>query len=309
MKITRNKAKMVISVATLCLFSLLVPTKSVADEIDRPYLIYLTIVSTELYKMLEGVNQYLWWSLIMGNSWTLPDKSDQTATVQGNFYNYTLAAQRNDMIQLDVESKLTNDFFNTTETLEDTFPNDITFSTLLGKPPINPDPRTVGIGALTNFVQHGKPIDPAYNYIKNMSGINIRHIAPNSNWKGSVQDKIKYSDFYNTISAIQTFNAYIASKVYAEFTSGTRAQMNLIEQANDSNWFATIASENVGYVIRQLLMYSSQQLVIQSELLKTQREVAAAQVMTNTLLIMQNGFTEQTLLRNATTSPSATPGT
>jgi len=233
-----------------------------------------------------------------------PDTTDATANTQSAFNTYATAASTNATTQTNIQQNLMNDLFaapNTPYQNATTNVNDYTFSTLLGKQYLTNDPRKNPLTILSGR----RPLtdrDIAYNYLKNISGIHVSHISPDDSWKGSDYDKQKYTNFYTTIMAAQTYNAYISSELYAEFVNGnsfTASEDNLIKQASDPTWFANIASETISVVLRQLLMYTSQQLVISSELLKSQREMSASLAMTNTLLILGNQFNETMLLHNA----------
>lgn len=170
------------------------------------------------------------------------------------------------------------------------YANDLTWQTLLGAPV---------------FPNDNRQTDAALNYVVNAAGLNTPHVIPimTSDWKGSDTDKKNYQNFYKTISSIQTFNAYVLGELYADYHSGGTAsysQAKLIQQASNSEWFATVMSEPIGLVLRQLLMYNSQNLAIMTQLLQTQKELLAAQAMANTLMIVGNQFNESLLLGKAT---------
>ncbi len=63
---------------------------------------------------------------------------------------------------------------------------------------------------------------------------------------------------------------------------------------------ALLGDPNISHILREILLYTSQDLVVQSQLLKVQKQQLAAQAMTNTLLILGNQFNENTLLDKAT---------
>ena len=105
-----------------------------------------------------------------------------------------------------------------------------------------------------------------------------------------------------TISAIQTYNAYLLSQVYSDYVNGTQLtqqQNSLMQQASNAAWFTQVASENIGLVLRQILMYNSQVYVLLSQLVQTQKQALAAQAMTNTLIVIGNEFTGSQLLLRA----------
>lgn len=299
MKFLKSKITRLLAITTLSSCTL-IPTLAHADEIDRPYLDYIAnAISTHL----QNMDQNLTIALNTLSSWLLPDTSDTTATVQANFSNYTLSAEQNEKTRDDLQQQLTSDFLGSDVTpLTLPYANEMTFQTLLGKPYFSKKAfKNLGITLQTTSTD---PDSAAYQYLKNIAGLNITHAIPNSAWQGSSDSIQKYKNYYTTISAVQTYNAYIASELYAEYKNGgsfSSLQNTLIQQASNSDWFAKIASENIGFVLRQLLMYTSQQLVVSSEILKSEREMVAAQTMTNTLVIIGNQFNEKMLYNNATT--------
>ena len=258
---------------------------------------YLAIISQNTTAILANVNNlpsYLTSLAELAQGWLNPDTSDATANLQSNFTGLANAVLKNTSTQLSAQQKLLSDFFGPSTT-PTTLPyaNDLTYQTLLGQPYFNPDPRNAG----------GGNVDSAYNYVKNASGINITHTAPSPTWKGTVSNQIKYSNYYSTISAVQTFNAYVMSTLYADFTNGAQVgtlQTTLMQQASSSDWFTQAASENIGVVLRQILIYDSQIYVTLNQMLQTQRQMLAAQAMSNTLVIIGNQFTENSLLGKAT---------
>ena len=133
--------------------------------------------------------------------------------------------------------------------------------------------------------------------------MNITHTIPGPNWRGTEENKQKYLSYYSSISAIQTFNGYLLSQLYADYVNGrqyTQQQTALIQQASSSDWFTHVASESIGVVLRKILMYNSQLYVLMTELVQTQKQLLSAQAMTNTLLIIGNQFTENQLISKAT---------
>jgi len=148
--------------------------------------------------------------------------------------------------------------------------------------------------------------DYAYNYVLNAAGITIPHLYPQTAWRGQPYDQAKYKVFYNTVTSIQTFNAYVLGRLYAEYltsqsgTGYTQLQNKLIQDASSTNWFTDVSTnESIGTVIRQILMFESQLFVIFTQMLDTQRQMVTAQTMTNTLLMLQNQGNEDLLLKNA----------
>lgn len=231
--------------------------------------------------------------LALLNSWILPDKTDTTSKLQLTFVNNTNAMVQNSDTQNSLQRSLMKNFLKGVTASNVDYVNDFTYQTLFGKPYIKKDPR-------------GQKIDASLNYLKNVAGLNIFHQipAPNGKGKGSDQDKENYRNFYTTISAIQSYDAYVLTELYLTNLGGkdsfSKKQNALMEQASNSTWFAQVASESVGVVLRQILMYNSQTFVLLTELLKTQKQMLAAQAMSNTLLVLGNQFTESQLLSRAT---------
>lgn len=134
-----------------------------------------------------------------------------------------------------------------------------------------------------------KPTDPALDFIKNASGYTIRHKAPSGTWGGDRDSIARYMAYYYTVIPAQSYGAYILSNQYAETKQNknglTNAQMALVAKASGSDWFTKIASEEIGVVLRQILMFESQNYVLNTQLLQTQKQLLTAQVMTNGILI------------------------
>lgn len=98
----------------------------------------------------------------------------------------------------------------------------------------------------------------------------------------------KYQSFYNTLTAIESFDIYAISGLARQHDV---LRNYLIQQASNSTWFEQVATEPLGLVLRQILMYNSQIYVQLDRMLKVQQQQLAAQAMTNTLLIIQDNQT------------------
>jgi type IV secretory pathway TrbF-like protein len=123
---------------------------------------------------------------------------------------------------------------------------------------------------------------------------------PGSNWNGNPGDQAKYSSFYNTITAVETYNAYILSQLVTDNLAAlSTSQKALTDMANGSNFFSQVASETVGVVLRQILMFESQSFIVLTQMLEVQKQLLASQAMTNTMLMNTGTTTEQILLRKA----------
>lgn len=168
--------------------------------------------------------------------------------------------------------------------------NDLTYQTMLGQPFLGTDPR-------------GRNVDSMLNYVTNAAGVGLVHTYPVAGWRGSAQAQQTYSNFFNTVMTAESFNGYILSEMYVDAKSGSpfnSLQKQLILLAsNPTDWFAKIASEEIGIVLRQILMFESQSFVLLSEMLKIQKQALYAQAMTNSLLVLSNATNEDTLVRKA----------
>jgi hypothetical protein len=197
---------------------------------------------------------------------------------------------------MDSQKNFLNEYFSNTTPLP--YANQMTFTTLLGKPYSDTPEKD----------DKGKPVNSAYQYVINASGINIRHDAPSAYWRGDEASRQKYLDYYKTITAVQSFNTYLLSALYADSQNNlqlTHKQEELMNQASSSNWFVQVASENIGIVLRQILLFNSQTYVLLIKMYDAQKQQLAAQSMANTLLIMGNQFTEKDLYLRATGNASS----
>lgn len=224
--------------------------------------------------------------------WTGPDTSTQTAQLQSSFGTLSNINAEITQIQKAIQPQLASDIIISNNIKSNVIPdaNDLLYQSLLGNPYFNPDPRNT-----TSFT---------YGYIRNASGLGITHAVPSNSWQGKTTDQTKYRNYFNTIMAVQSYNAYILSQMYAETEakkSGKLSDMqtSLMNQASNSGWFALIGSESIGLVLRQILMYNSQVYVLMVQSLQTQKQLVTTQAMTNALLILGNQFTENSLLEKA----------
>lgn len=260
--------------------------------------------------ILNDINQfpaYIESITEMAEDWLEPDESDFTATNQATF---TLLGQQymaNNQYQNQVQSRLLTDLFNinNSNAVKMPYVNDLTYTTLLGSPILSPDPRTnppanSGITPAVN-------LDPAYNYIKNASGLVVPLTPPSNSWSGPTQARTDYTNMYKTLASVQTFNAYVLGGLYAQYKSQndltkagkTNQTQFLIQQATNPNWFTQVASEKLGVVLRQILLFDSQSYVLLSQMQETQKQALAAQAMTNSLLILINQNSNYLLLQRA----------
>ncbi|MCE3238166.1 MAG: hypothetical protein K0R24_1147 [Gammaproteobacteria bacterium] len=257
---------------------------------------YLQTISQNTTGILTYVNRlpvYLRAMTKMALSWLAPDDSESTAELQHVFTTLGNASIQNAKTQ-DENQKKFLDYFFAFPKKENDFPNanDLTYQTLLKKP------------YFTNVIPpKGTVYDPAYNYILYSSGLNIRHRSPPTFFLNKRNPSIgMYINYYNTASAVQTYNGYLLSELYAESKNENNLQKNqtiLTQKATSPDWFTQIASENIGIVLRQILLYNSQTYVLLTQLLETQKKLLAAQAMNNALLIAVNQNNEDILYSKA----------
>jgi hypothetical protein len=233
-------------------------------------------------------------------AWLAPDTSDATSTFQENFIKYINYTTQNDNAQI----KLTNEYFMKDYFSDSlSYPNQMSYTTLLGAP-FSPD---------IEKDKNGNSLD-AYQLIKNAAGLHFQHAAPKDlgAWKGSDDAKQKYLAFYKSVSTASSFNAYILNGLYADYLNNfnlSNKQKELLQQATDTAWFEQIASEDIGIVLRQILMFNSQTYVMLLKLYETQKQQLAAQSIANTLLILNSYLSEKDLYYKAigTSSTSTAP--
>ncbi|MBV9575049.1 MAG: hypothetical protein JO149_00300 [Gammaproteobacteria bacterium] len=273
----------------------LVSMSNVKADTTPPNPDYLALIEQHTNNILQRVNDlptYLQNLAQMAIAFTTPDTSDTTAKIQGNFTQLGNLLNQNLTTQITMQQQLNADLLgpNTTRTTMP-YANDLIYSTVLGQPFFPTDPRNPpGKTPTTN---------PIYNYIKNSSGIGISHLQP-STWNGPLLEQQKYQNYYNTVMAIESFNAFVLSNQYADGGQLNNLQQTLIAQATDpQNWLGQVASENIGFVLRQILLYQSQMFVLLTQLVQTEKQIATAAVMTNSLLILNNQQNENMLITKA----------
>lgn len=267
---------------------------------------YLYNIMVNTYGTLQAINKLPTYFNDFGQfikSWMKPDDSKSTTQIQGSFASLGNAfvqdatTQNNGQLQLMIDlinqssattpqaGQTTNTAINQILTQVPNL-NEISYSTLLGMPPA---PK-----AMTKVAP--------YNYIKNAAGVTLFHVIPGLKWQGAQNDQSKYQNYFNTVMSIESYGGYILSNQLADSQNGnaiTSLQATLISQASSSSWIAQIATQELGKVLRQILMYESQSYVLLSDLVQTQRQALAAQVMTNALIILSNQNGESLLVSKA----------
>lgn len=287
----KRKALIALGAAAIMGTTLYAQSSSNGDQ----YLKIIADNTTAILKIVNDFPAYLQNLSTFALAWTQEDKSDTTATMQANFANLNNAFTQNTTTINDKQAQLNADLLGNPAPQSLPYANDLVYSTLLNRPFFSPDPR--------NPAGKKPTTDPAYNFFKNATGINITHQSPDQpNWTGRPNDQKLYSNYYTGIMAAQSFNAYLLSDVYANYLNGnklTDLQNTLINQAGSSDWFAKVASESIGSVLRQILMYESQVFILMTHLLDVEKQLLASQGVTNTLLVLMNQSTESTLVQKA----------
>ena len=230
------------------------------------------------------------------------DDTDQTANMQTSFVALGQTFGNNQTTQLALQQQLMANIVNqpissftsqgnNAASITALLPNinDLAYSSLLGAPPVmNKNQRYV----------------PSSNFISYVGGANLTHVIPSKGWQGTEIDKTNYTNYYNTVIAVESFDNYVLSNLYVEATNDpsknpTSLQNSLITQASSTDWISQIASEEIGKVLRQMLIFQSQSYVLLTQLLQTQKQLLTATAMTNTLLILNNRVNESYITSKA----------
>ena len=230
-----------------------------------------------------------------------PDDSDQISKMQASFAtlgqtftaNYTNQLSLQQQLMASVVNQPLSSFTpqgNNPATIMTLIPNinDLAYSTMLGLPPV---------------MNKNQPFTPNLNYVTYTGGANLNHVIPNAGWQGTEVDRTNYKNYYNSVVAVESFNSYALSNLYTDLINGnnntTTLQNSLIAQASNSAWLIQVASEEIGKVLREILIFQSQSYVLLSQLLQTQKQLLTATVMTNTLLILNNRINENYMTAKA----------
>jgi hypothetical protein len=282
---------------------------------------YLKQIAENTLAIMQDVNDlpsYLQSASQLIQAWLNPDTSETTATIQGGFTELGNLLTQNMTGQTSLQTTLNTDLLNNNgnnvtnanlgKPMEASlandktlwYANDLVYSTLLGMPYFSKDPRAKE----GQQGQEQNKVNAPYNYIKNASGINIFHPIPGISWNGNQAARLRYQNYFNTVTAVTSFNAYVLSDQYADGNQFNTLQTKLIQQATDPKaWFAQVASENVGFVLRQILLYQSQTFVLLTQMIQLQRQAVSAQAMTNAVLVAINQPDENVMIANAKGQP------
>ncbi len=270
----------------------------------------LKAITENTYAALQAVNTlpvYLYNAGQYILNWTAADKSSSTSTMQGYFTGIGNAITNN--------NAYVNDANNLAQIMADTLGqpslpvsvqdfnepqgnpkiktilgglnvNDFAFGTILGVPPVT----------------KGDPANP-YSYLQNASGMNVKHTIPSPAWQGKKQDRDTYTNYYKMLMSIISYDSYILDSLVADSTAGqngfTPQQASLIQTAANGNFLATVATEELGPVLRQILMFQSQAYLMLTQLVVLQKQQMATQAMTNSLLITNNSLNESLMVSKA----------
>jgi hypothetical protein len=264
------------------------------DAMGDIYLMHIDNSTSSALQIIETLPAYLTQIVLMATSFLTPDNgtngtidwSTNWANQQNYFATINADALNNQGAVLGTQKQLVTTLFGTTVPVN---VNDLDYASLLGS---------------ANFFQtETRPnVDPALNYVTNSSGLGLALTPPGAGWGGSATDQQNYTNFYNAVSAVQTYDAYALSQNYQDsktITADSTARLALIQQSSNSSWFASVMTNDLGWVLRQLLVYTSQNYVLLDQLVQSQRQMATTLAMTNTLFIANSGFQASLLLQKA----------
>lgn len=164
--------------------------------------------------------------------------------------------------------------------------NNLSFASVLGSPPVSSAPYS------TN------------EFVKNAAGLTVPHQKPKAEWSGSGAAKRYYKGFYNTISAVQSQTTYVLSRMIVNHETNnerTTLQNQLITQASSSSWILEIGTKELGKILRDILLFTSQSYVLLSQQVKLQEELLTTAAMTNAILIATSIPVETELAHRAST--------
>lgn len=286
-----KKTLILISAAGLISLSIVSPVRSQGSAVEMLLQQILQRVNN-LPQSLEELGKFM-------KAWMDPDSSTTSAAMVGVFSQMGEALNTNQDTQIGMQSAfnnylLSNDGGNvqamnmgtaltgkppTPQTMK--YANDLVYSSLLGVPFYAKDPR--------------ENMDFARNYILNASGSNIYHEMPTGR-PGTEVSRRRYMALYNTLIAATTFNNYVLSRNYVDKNQFNDLQKTLITQAtNADSWFKEVGGENIGFVLRQLLMYQSQMFVLMTQMLQLQKQMVSAQAMNTAVMIANAQLTEASM--------------
>ncbi len=227
----------------------------------------------------------------MAKSWNAVESSQDDdiiiGTNQGPFGQLYSAFNNNLTTQLSAGQALTQQYLTassqkTSGNTADPYSQDaLSYSIVLGSMLTKSNP--MGNNTAYNTAKKNQA-QSMQSYIKYASGTN--NWLPQAPGAGTPANA-RYQNFFYTLSAVQSYVAYVLSDLPNQQTT-TPLFQQLIQQASDPklNFFGKIAKEPLGPILRQILMYNAQTFVLMARILKVQQEQLASLAMTNTLLIM-----------------------
>jgi hypothetical protein len=252
--------------------------------------------TTGILQAVANIPKYLQQMVAFSLNFTAKDDSAATSQMQVNFNSLGKNINQNFTTQLGMQQQLVAAVVNKpvsafmpggnspTPAVLGPLPNinDLSYSSLLGYPPVT----------------KGAPAYNPINFINYAGGAGLVHTLPPVTGVGTNASTLvsNYQSYFNTVVAVETFNSFVLSSIYADSANGTNNTTNvqnaLVAQASNANWIANIASEELGKVLRQILVFESQSYVLLTQLVQTQKQLLTATVMTNTLLIASNRTNE-----------------
>tara|TARA_R110000868_G_scaffold52240_1_gene165303 strand:- start:1802 stop:2740 length:939 start_codon:yes stop_codon:yes gene_type:complete len=299
------KKMLILMVAALSITLVSLTNSGAADAPQAPptigsgdYLYYIMQYTYGTMKELQNTPTYLRRMAELIESWLSKDDDDNSITTktQGTFaqlgvaFNQSLNTQNSAAVQQNVLADLfgidVNEFKGRDPSILKKMPdvNNLAYSTLIGIPP--------AAGGKSN----------PYQYVQNSALLNMTLPIPEKFWQGKKSAIDSYKQYFTALASIQSFNAYIISQLGADGAqnpNATKLSEQLIQQVSGSGWIAQIASEDLGKVLRQILLFESQNYVLNSQIQQAARQQVAAQAMTNSLLILFNKKYEEVMIKDA----------
>lgn len=293
---TKRFPAVLLSLTLSC--NLLFPSLALADAVDVPYLAEISSYTNSILSIVNQLPTYLAKMPLLATTWLASDNaasdpinwSSNWSNEQTWLSTLSSNALTNEANQLALQTSLLTSFFGAANISAGNPQNlnDLSYTTLLGAPLLSPDPRSGANAPL--------------NYLTNASSLAITYPIPGPGWRGNAQAQKNYTAFYNTVVAVQTYNAYVLSRLYEDsqtFSSDTSLRNQLIKQSSNSDWFTSVISNDLGWVLRQILLYSSQGYVLMDQLVQTQKQMLATIAMTNSLLVANSGYQASNLISKA----------
>lgn len=304
MRFVSQIKKVVLFVSAGIMASFVVVNNAYAQSAE----VYLQIIAkntAEILGRVDKIPSHIQSMFEYTSNWLKPDDSDDTAQLQSNFALLGTNFVNLPTAQNSIQQRLAADIVQqpiASFTQPQNAPailgilpniNNMMYSSMLGLPPVT----------------KGAQFDP-YAYVKSAGGAEIPHTLPprpeDKRWSGGDENINRYRAYYNTVIAAESFSSYALSNLYSENQSGnqsTALQNKLVEQASSSAWLLSVTTEELGKVLRQILIFQSQTYVLLTQLVQTQKQLLTATVMTNSLLIANNQLNEMVLVSRASGVP------